>query len=85
MMRVSAQVSIYPLRQIELSGAIDEALAVFRSHGLQIKIGNMSTVLSGPVEEVFGSLKEAYQRTTQHGDAVMVVTLSNACPNSIPK
>jgi uncharacterized protein YqgV (UPF0045/DUF77 family) len=80
MARISAQVSVYPLRQASLSPAIEAALTVFRSHKLEVQPGVMSTMISGDDDEVFASLKETFQQAARFGDVVMNVTLSNACP-----
>jgi uncharacterized protein YqgV (UPF0045/DUF77 family) len=79
-MALTAQVSLYPLRQPHLSAAIQQALDVFRGHGLEVVSGAMSSLITGEDERVFAALKEAFQAVSQHGDVVMVVTLSNACP-----
>ena len=78
-MALTAQVSLYPLRQAHLSAAIHQALDIFRGHGLEVIPGAMSSLVSGEDETVFAALKEAFQAVSQQGDAVMVVTLSNAC------
>jgi uncharacterized protein YqgV (UPF0045/DUF77 family) len=80
MMDISAQVSLYPLRQPDLSSAIDDALKIFHTHGLRVVPGSMSTVITGGIDEVFGGLREALQRATDEGEVVMAVTFSNACP-----
>jgi uncharacterized protein YqgV (UPF0045/DUF77 family) len=79
-MDVTAQVSLYPLRQARLSPAIERVLAVFREHGLRVAPGAMSTLVSGGHDTVFDALKQAFQVTAEQGDMVMVITLSNACP-----
>jgi len=77
---ISAQVSLYPLRQPDLSSAIDDALEVFRAHSLVVVPGTMSTVITGDIDNVFGGLQEALLRAVEEGAVVMTVTLSNACP-----
>lgn len=77
---VLAQVSLYPLRQLELSPAIDEAVKIFRERGLDATPGAMSTLLSGDGAQVFKALNLAFDRAASLGHAVMVVTVSNACP-----
>jgi uncharacterized protein YqgV (UPF0045/DUF77 family) len=79
-MALAAQVSLYPLRQPHLSTAIHQALDVFRSHGLEVVPGTMSSLITGEDETVFAALKEAFETLSQQGDVVMVMTLSNACP-----
>jgi tRNA-Thr(GGU) m(6)t(6)A37 methyltransferase TsaA len=77
---IAAQVSLYPLRQEALSPAIDEALQIFREHGLDVESGAMSTMIIGDDTAVFAALQEAFRRVAGQGHVVMVVTFSNACP-----
>ena len=77
---ITAQVSLYPLRQVSIGPAIREAMRVFRQYGLETRIGEMSTLVWGKEEEVFAALQDAFHRAAERGDAVMMVTLSNACP-----
>lgn len=79
-MFISAQVSIYPLRQSHLAPAIDRTLEGFRRRGLEVTTGAMSTVIAGDDETLFTALKEAFQQGTAESELVMTVTLSNACP-----
>jgi uncharacterized protein YqgV (UPF0045/DUF77 family) len=77
---ITAQVSLYPLRQISIGPAIRETVRVFERHGLDVRVGEMSTLVWGEDETVFQALQEAFQRASEQGDAVMCVTVSNACP-----
>jgi len=77
---ITAQVSLYPLRQVSIGPTIRGAVRVFRQHGLETRIGEMSTLVWGEEEEVFTALQDAFHRATERGDTVMTVTLSNACP-----
>jgi tRNA-Thr(GGU) m(6)t(6)A37 methyltransferase TsaA len=77
---ITAQVSLYPLRQDTLSPAIDEALQIFRAHALDVEPGAMSTLISGDDVAVFAALQAALRRVAEHGQVVMLVTFSNACP-----
>ncbi len=80
MIGIAAQVSLYPLRQASLSPAIDQALRIFREHGLDVEPGAMSTLIIGDDVAIFAALQEAFRRVAEQGQVVMVVTLSNACP-----
>ena len=77
---VSAQVSLYPLRREDLRTPIHRAWEIFRSHGLKMETGSMSTVLWGEAGDLFAALQEAFEEAGSQGDVVMVVTFSNACP-----
>jgi tRNA-Thr(GGU) m(6)t(6)A37 methyltransferase TsaA len=80
-LNLTAQVSLYPLRQESLAPTIDGALDIFRRQGLSVMPGPMSTLLSGDVVDIFKALQQAFERTaSDDGDLVMAVTLSNACP-----
>ena len=78
---VTAQVSLYPLRQASIGPPIREAVRVFRERGLKTRMGVRSTLVWGEEQEVFAALQEAFHRAAERGDAVMVVTFSNACPS----
>lgn len=78
---ITAQISLYPLRQLSIGPPIREAVRVFGQHGLETRIGEMSTLVWGEEEAVFAALQEAFHRAAEGGDTVMTVTLSNACPS----
>ena len=78
--RISAQVSLYPLRQARLTPVIDEAVTLFREAGLGVEPGCMSTVIVGDQEVVFAAVQEVFRTAAAHGDVVMQVSFSNACP-----
>jgi uncharacterized protein YqgV (UPF0045/DUF77 family) len=77
---VSAQVSIYPLRQEHLRPAVDAVRRALEDRGLQPQVGPMSTVVTGEAAVVFAALQEAFGRAAATGHVVMTVTVSNACP-----
>ncbi|MCS6940376.1 MAG: YkoF family thiamine/hydroxymethylpyrimidine-binding protein [Roseiflexaceae bacterium] len=77
---LTAQVSLYPLRQEHLSPAIDAALALWRERGLDVQPGAMSTLIAGDEETVWEALRAAFAAAAASGETVMVVTVSNACP-----
>jgi len=77
---VSAQVSLYPLRQKSLTPAINEALDIFKQYNLEVKMGSMSTLIVGTDIQIWESLKAVFNAATRYGETVMMVTISNACP-----
>jgi len=81
-MIVSAQVSIYPLRQDRLTPAITAVSETLRAAGLRPDVGAMSTTVTGEAAAVFGALQEGFVRAAATGHVVMTVTISNACPVS---
>lgn len=77
---LSAQISIYPLRQSSLSKTIDTALAVLETSGLKITPGSMSTMIVGREAQLWAGLKNAFSAAASQGEVVMITTISNACP-----
>ena len=80
MSTITAQVSLYPLRQASIEPAIRDAVRVFRQRGLSVRRGEMSTLVWGEEQAVFDAMREAFHLGTERGDTVMTVTFSNACP-----
>lgn len=85
MQLVSAQVSLYPLRQTSLSEPIEGFLSVLRSRGLEVQPGAMSTLVLGSAQDLFDGLKQAFQEAADRGEVVMAATFSNACPTGRPE
>jgi uncharacterized protein YqgV (UPF0045/DUF77 family) len=79
-MVISAQVSVYPLRQEHLTPAIEAVGRALEARGLRPETGTMSTMVTGEVEVVFAALRDAFAQAAETGHVVMTVTLSNACP-----
>ena len=79
-MTVSAQISLYPLRQQELSPAIDAFRLALEREELEVQVGAMSTLVVGESSRVFAALQEGFEHAAAGGPVAMVVTVSNACP-----
>jgi uncharacterized protein YqgV (UPF0045/DUF77 family) len=79
-MIASAQISVLPLRQVDLGPAVERVRTTLATHGLTAKVGSMSTIVIGEVEAIFGALGEAFAKAAESGEVVMTVTISNACP-----
>lgn len=79
-MKVSAQISLYPLKQEKLSPAIEDAWRIIEKYDISIQKGPMSTILTGDKEEIFNAVKEAFEKLSERGMIVLSVTFSNACP-----
>ncbi len=77
---ITAQVSLYPLRQESLAPVIGETLQVFRESALEVEPDTMSTLLVGDETTIFTALQQGFHHASEQGQVVMVVTLSNACP-----
>jgi uncharacterized protein YqgV (UPF0045/DUF77 family) len=79
-MIISAQLSLYPLRQEHLSSAIQVVHDALTAAGLQPEVGPMSTLVTGDAAVVFDALHEAFMRAAVSGHVVLTITVSNACP-----
>jgi uncharacterized protein YqgV (UPF0045/DUF77 family) len=76
---VSAQVSLYPLRETSLSEPIEHFQRALGSRGLEVRPGPMSTLVVGSTDDVFDGLKQAFREAADRGQVVLVATFSNAC------
>lgn len=77
---ISAQVSLYPLRQVSIGPTIRQAVRVLREYEVGVRVDEMSTLIWGEEDVVFEALQAAYHQAAEEGSVVMNVTLSNACP-----
>jgi ubiquinone/menaquinone biosynthesis C-methylase UbiE/uncharacterized protein YqgV (UPF0045/DUF77 family) len=82
-MVLSAQISLYPLRQERLSPVIEQLRERLAATGLQPVVGPMSTVVTGEADALFAALRDAFLQAAAAGHVVMTVTVSNACPVGI--
>ena len=82
MIETTAQVSLRPRGQGAPWPAVDEALAIFRRHGLEVEPGAASNLISGDDEAVFAALQEGLRRAAERGPVVMTTTFSTAGPTA---
>lgn len=47
---------------------------------LEVMPGAMSTVIAGSEELIWRAVQNAFRVATKHGETVMTLTISNACP-----
>ena len=79
-MIVSVQFSVYPLRDMHLSPAIEKAAKILKDFKLPVDMGSMSSVTYGNSETVFKAFKKIYDELAADSHIVIMMTLSNACP-----
>jgi uncharacterized protein YqgV (UPF0045/DUF77 family) len=80
MSKITAHLSIYPLRQAEVTPGIGAAIDALAESGVKFETGVMGTLIWGEDGEVFRALREAFLRASTVGGTTMVVTVSSACP-----
>ena len=79
-MRVKAEVSIYPLRQSDLTGPIDQFVDGLKNSKLQVKTGSMSSLVAGDSQVVFEGLQKEFEKLAAEYEIVLTAKISNACP-----
>jgi len=79
-MKIQAEVSLYPLRQNDLTKPIQQFIEGLKSNKLKVKTGSMSSVISGDSQTVFQSLQKAFEQAAQTYEVVLTAKISNACP-----
>ena len=79
-MKIQAEVSLYPLRQMDLAEPIQQFVESVRSNNLNVKVGSMSSVISGDSQAVFQALQKAFEHAAQKYEVVLTAKISNACP-----
>jgi len=79
-MKVQAEISLYPLRQNELTKPIRQFIELLENNKLKVKLGPMSSLITGDSQVVFESLQKAFERLAEKYEVVMTAKISNACP-----
>ena len=79
-MKVQAEISLYPLRQNELTKPIQQFVQVLENNGLQVQTGSMSSFVMGDSQIVFESLREAFEQLAEKYEVAVNAKISNACP-----
>jgi uncharacterized protein YqgV (UPF0045/DUF77 family) len=81
-MNIQAEISLYPLRKPNLAELIDRFLQHLRRRKLEVKIGTMSSHISGECKDLFSALGIAFEEAANEGEIVILIKVSNACPLS---
>ncbi len=79
MMNIQAEISFYPLKTDDLGVHIFAFVEDLKSfEGLEVEIGEMSSLIYGPSEVVFSALRQAFERAGERHRAAMVVKFLNS-------
>jgi len=78
-MKIQAEISLYPLRQNELTKPIRQFIELLENTKLKVKSGPMSTLVTGEAPVVFENLQKAFEGIAQRYEVVMTAKISNAC------
>jgi len=79
-MKVQAEISLYPLRQNELTKPIQQFVRSLENNKLKVELGPMSTLVTGDSQVVFESLQKTFERLAEKYEIVLTAKISNACP-----
>jgi uncharacterized protein YqgV (UPF0045/DUF77 family) len=77
---VGCQFSVYPLLQKDIDGPVQAAIGAAGGEGCSVRVGNLSTLLSGSEDQVFAALRAAFRAAQRQGPAVMTATLAAGMP-----
>ena len=77
---VGCQFSVYPLRTEDIGVPIREAIKAAQAEGCTIRVGNLSTLMTGSEDQVFTALRAAFRAAQRHGSAVVIATLTAGLP-----
>ena len=77
---VGCQFSVYPLRQLDMDAPVQGVIKAAAEY-CSVRVGNLSTLLSGDEEQVFQALRAAFRAAQEFGPAVMTATLAAGMPS----
>jgi len=77
---LGCQFSVYPLRQEDIDGPVQAAIGAASGEGCSVRVGNLSTLLSGSEDQVFAALRAAFRAAQRQGPAVMTATFAAGMP-----
>jgi uncharacterized protein YqgV (UPF0045/DUF77 family) len=77
---VGCQFSVYPLRQADIDTPVQAVIHAAAQSGVEVRVGNLSTLIWGSEDEVFAALRAAFRAAQHHGAAVLTATLAAGMP-----
>ena len=77
---IGCQFSVYPLRQLDIDAPVQGVIKAAAEH-CSVRVGNLSTLLSGDEEQVFQALRAAFRAAQEFGPAVMTATFAAGMPS----
>lgn len=83
-MEVLAQVQYYPVRQDELSPAIDAFWQALDGHAVEVERSELQTVVTGEMSDVLDALEDAWDAAHELGPGAMEVTIKDARERDVP-
>ncbi|MEZ4813567.1 MAG: YkoF family thiamine/hydroxymethylpyrimidine-binding protein [Caldisericia bacterium] len=78
-MKVSAQLSLYPLETCEINDAVMKGSSALDNFDVIVDVGSMSTVIIGEMNEVMLAITKLFENVAVKHKTVLNITLSNSC------
>jgi uncharacterized protein YqgV (UPF0045/DUF77 family) len=79
-MNVEAEVSLYPLTEINLEHPVHDFAQVLTTHGCTVQVGPMSSIVKGESTRVFEALRVGYEEAAKKSGCLLIVKACNVCP-----
>lgn len=84
-MDVVCLVNYYPIRQEDLSPAIEQFWQALEDHPVEMEKGELETVVRGDDADVLAALSDAYNAAHALGPGAMTVTVKDDRSRSLPE
>jgi uncharacterized protein YqgV (UPF0045/DUF77 family) len=81
-MKIQAEISLYPLREKNLTKPVRQFIEVLQSNDIKVKTGAMSSTVLADSRIFFESLRKAFEQVAKKYDVVVTTKISNACPEA---
>jgi uncharacterized protein YqgV (UPF0045/DUF77 family) len=72
--QLQCEVTILPLEVTNSDEIITDSLKTLAQYEISYEVGPLSTTLNGRAEQVWGALRQMYERATRQGGEVVMVT-----------
>jgi len=79
-MKVEAEVSLYPLTEVNLEHPVHDFAHVLETHGCTVEVGPMSSIVKGESPAVFEALRIGYEKAAQKSGCLLIIKACNVCP-----
>ena len=78
-MKISAELSLYPLKTNSLENAINRFIDGLSQAGVPVNPGPMSTMVVGDSEKLFRIIATCFEKACRDDEVVLIAKFSNAC------
>jgi uncharacterized protein YqgV (UPF0045/DUF77 family) len=79
-MNTEAEVSLYPLTEVNLEHPVHDFARVLETHGCTVVVGPMSSIVKGESSAVFEALRIGYEEAARKSGCLLIIKACNVCP-----